>query len=58
MFEFLKRLFGKKTKVVQAQIVPLQPAEPINIDIRGDRIVLNQSVFDLPIDITKLMQIL
>lgn len=58
MFEFLKKLFGKKPKGVQVQIDPLQSGEPISIDIRGDRIVLNQSVFDLPIDITKIIQIL
>lgn len=57
MFEFLKKLFGKKPKGVQVQIVPLQPGETVNIDIRGDRIIVNQSVLTLPIDITKLMQI-
>lgn len=58
MFEFLKRLFGKKTKVVQAQIVPLQQGEAVNIDISGDRITVNKSVFTLPIDITRLIQIM
>lgn len=58
MFEFLKRLFGKKSDSVQVRIVPLQQGETVHIDIKGDRIVLNQSVFTLPIDITNLIRIL
>ncbi|MCM1298100.1 MAG: hypothetical protein NC203_06060 [Firmicutes bacterium] len=58
MFEFLKRLFGKKSDAVQIRLVPLQPGEAVCVDLRSDRITINQSVLTLPIDIMRLIQIL
>ncbi len=58
MFEFLKKLFGKKSGGVQNKLVPIQSGEAIHIDIKGDRIILNQSVFGLPSDITDFIRVL